>query len=1583
MDPSASPCTLRASRFDIVDGPDSQGYISLLDNLRARKFKGRYLPNIPVVQRNLEKWVGLRHPAFVRILAAYQDASRVLVLMDDFNAEENLAHVEASRLKVDEVASIFLRICRAMDFLSFEGIQVPRLSLSCMTWEPETGLRLFGQESASSEHPHAGESVLDLRYAAPELVHPCEPEPASAVFQAAALFIHFMTGNPHRHDRPFEPLTPRYRKLKGHWDNLLQAMVCPDPSQRPSFKQVEDTVFELLPSGANQKLKHEPLILTPRTDREVLGELQALALSSRQGMCAAMLETLPGAERVRRLMPLMTECERQGMAIIHWWSSRPCQHPYRGVNELIKLADRLLQRHAHVDALRAELVSISEWQTPGQVATKWSRLVRRLTRFLLSHYRGLVVVVEDVHHLDEASLEALLAVGSWTRQLPLFFAFTCRHIAETKANRLREAWPSPMRVFDVPRISESQLRAMVHPSNHARAAAALQTRRQHHAREAMVLRALDTPAGHLEPPDDLHETVWRDMPSKEQLVFKLLTLSHRRLSLSEMERTMRMKGLRCAVSALVTKQVIEHAPELAAHKIRDKGLASWCRARLDGEERHYVARQLMASELAEEAPDPAQLLSLSLTLNDHEQVRQWGARLQRQIQKHWDTQQLLRIQPLLHSGEYPDLSPLAQLLALHQGVTRRLKTRIPVVWMNTWRLALIASHQGEIRKADDYFRRLGATQNAPMAARAHGWCRSAVLTALQDYSPGVTRAWREFRNLDLQEVLDPWPAIWEWSFQHAFRSCGFTLESPAQASRPDWLQAWDAALSLWENNQFEPCIDEIECALPGLQQHGDLNWLADAHRLMGNAYYRCNHPDHAIRCYDQAKRIYLQSGNDNGLDAMQFNQATSHKLAGRFPEAVKHFEPIVARAKKQGDSITLCQSLYNLLVIALLQCDFKRLEAIFQEHQKLARRLKDRDEQIKGLSARLHGALLWSKSDVMDMMAELVNLLESHDPFPLLADEAAFALRLARFSLGEPDTQNDHAGEYTRWRHAFLDALQGCREPEWDKLLQNLGNGLFQAYHLFLIKSALETKALPSRHLPEALGYRFARFAQQNHAHMAAFLRDHFSRQFDARAIPPEFWERAMEVMDAITWWQKDSQTIQNTVLRELQAIWPFHRMGCALRRAKQWCRLDLPGGSPTWDALLKSLEPLTARLNEGPLQTAVAREQNGQVWPFLLLPFKTRDGETAVFWAESSHDTSGDMHISLKALLRLYSKLMEYAVDLDSGQVQAGPKRHPQNASPDDLGIVGHHDHVQSLRNQIRILAPTNLNVHIFGESGTGKELAARALCHLSDRARRPFRAVNCSQYPEQLIESHLFGHVKGSFTGASSDRVGLLELVDGGTLFLDEVGDLNPRAQSLLLRVIQQGEFTRVGEHQVRRSDIRFITATNVDLQELMDRKRFRLDLYFRIAEEQLLLAPLRERLEDIPDLAYHFANKHQSLRKVGFSPCFLKHLTTYHWPGNIRELESYIRRVLIHHPKAVTITQSDALPFLLPKIIENTGPTSVPRTLADIEAHSRSRIISERLREFKGNRTHAARSLGISRQRLVSLIKDLGIQGVDSGH
>jgi len=333
------------------------------------------------------------------------------------------------------------------------------------------------------------------------------------------------------------------------------------------------------------------------------------------------------------------------------------------------------------------------------------------------------------------------------------------------------------------------------------------------------------------------------------------------------------------------------------------------------------------------------------------------------------------------------------------------------------------------------------------------------------------------------------------------------------------------------------------------------------------------------------------------------------------------------------------------------------------------------------------------------------------------------------------------------------------------------------------------------------------------------------------------------------------------------------------------------------------------------------------------------------------------------------------------------------------ELGVIGRSGPMQQVFKLVGQVSATDATALITGESGTGKELVARAIYHHSDRAQQPFLAVNCAAIPEQLLESELFGHEKGAFTGATVQRIGKFEQCNHGTIFLDEIGDMTPLTQTKILRVLQSGTFERVGGNTPMQVNVRVIAATNKPLEAAVAAKQFREDLFYRLNVVRIHLPPLRERRSDIPLLVNYFIGKlakEQQHQPKAVMPHVIKALEKYHWPGNVRELENIVRR-------AHVMAKGDAI-LLNDLPLEVAGQTDAPAFSgvagetagADAAALARQlfqwarrdpklkvipaverELVIQALKETADNQVHAAKLLGITRATLRKRIEKFGIR------
>jgi DNA-binding NtrC family response regulator len=363
-----------------------------------------------------------------------------------------------------------------------------------------------------------------------------------------------------------------------------------------------------------------------------------------------------------------------------------------------------------------------------------------------------------------------------------------------------------------------------------------------------------------------------------------------------------------------------------------------------------------------------------------------------------------------------------------------------------------------------------------------------------------------------------------------------------------------------------------------------------------------------------------------------------------------------------------------------------------------------------------------------------------------------------------------------------------------------------------------------------------------------------------------------------------------------------------------------------------------------GAVDSAVAAMKEG-AYDYLLKPVDTEELKLVV-------EKALEMHRLTREVERLRSQL---DLDLDFGQ------------------IVGESKAMRAVFRLMKMVAESNATILIQGESGTGKELIARALHQHSPRKKRPFVAINCASVPETLLESELFGYVRGAFTGANRNKKGLFEEAHEGTLLLDEIGDTSMAFQAKLLRTLQENEIRPVGSNKSVKVDVRVIVATNKDLKKEMERDAFRQDLFYRLSVVPLVIPPLRNRKEDIPLLATHFIKKYckaHGLELKSVSPNALKLLLDHPWPGNVRELENAIQRAVLINPGREIGPDS-----LFPATATEDPPAlSLLDTAKGAKEVVEREKIAEALQKTSGNRSHAAKLLGISRSALYNKLKQL---------
>jgi Nif-specific regulatory protein len=388
----------------------------------------------------------------------------------------------------------------------------------------------------------------------------------------------------------------------------------------------------------------------------------------------------------------------------------------------------------------------------------------------------------------------------------------------------------------------------------------------------------------------------------------------------------------------------------------------------------------------------------------------------------------------------------------------------------------------------------------------------------------------------------------------------------------------------------------------------------------------------------------------------------------------------------------------------------------------------------------------------------------------------------------------------------------------------------------------------------------------------------------------------------------------------------------------------------------------------------------------FLCVPIKFKQEILGVLSVDRLFNASGisfeeDLRL-LKIIASLIAQSVKLCADVEREREafieEKENLRHQLRGRYRVENIIGHSDRMQEVFESIHRVAPSRANVLLLGESGTGKELVAKAIHYMSARLKGPFIKFNCASIPEGLLESELFGHERGSFTGATTMRKGRFELANGGTIFLDEIGDLPIALQPKILRVLQEKEFERVGGERTIKVDVRLVAATSRNLEELVSKGEFREDLYYRLNVVPIYLPPLRERREDIPLLAEHFLGKlnEENAKTVSIAPEVLKVFVNYEWPGNVRELENTIERLVV-----MSADNTIKLPDLPLNIRDQSIKAqygmhmkdALPSTIEDIE---RSKIL-DALEKTGWIQAKAAKVIGLTPRQIGYKIRKYNLQ------
>lgn len=1514
----------------------------------------------------LQHLLDLDHPSLAKLWTMHCEESRVLAFLMPLQGQR-LDQSKAGSMRAQNLNRIFFELAFALHFLSVRQRWVPHLDLTRIFCTENGQCTLMGHEQAISVSDQTVvPKVKDSRYMAPEVLAGESYSVKSDIYRLGALVYHFLTDSVPRPQQVITPVTQRLRRLKKRWDPLLSSMLAAAPNQRPGWAEVLEAAQSLLRS----KVPPTPLVWLGPEDRMAIEQLCKPLLEQGEGASATVFHKPHYPERRRRLNQARQVAVSSGFSVCPVSVARAEAAQFDAINRIIDwLKAHLPERYPDIEWPIA-LTPFSEWQSARDQLRTWRKHFKPMFQeYLQRSSRGLVIVMDNFDDIDEASIAVLNRAMAWFADSPLHLIACCRSLAATPA-RILSGWhnppvqcvkPSPLSPGEIPSIlaaSPQQIRQLQ---------ASLLALDGDETLWTCVATSNDPQAykAYL-------ENMWSQLTDSEKTLTKVLAVSVKPLSADQVARAFHWPTTSADMARLVRFGIGQMQEDRL--KFQCRVWQRFVEALLQESDRTHIAQRLLADETTCEEPDIIQVAFLAERLQT-DRRRSWLAQLKHQVFERFDLDVLWRLEDLYYREPCSSFEPFVTWARLVKGepLSPQQSGNPPGADLGK---ANRAYARGKLSTAAEHFRRIGGSPKANHSLRCFALLRYAELAVTLKDGLAISKATRNFRRLIPQELHPMTRNMW-WSRMAvaatAMEKRTLWLNETADAL-PKPLRAWHRCQVAWQQGRMREARDTVEEALTIIPQGRDQRWLGQAYKMQGNIHFRLNHPQRAIRSYQRALEAFQQAHCPDGVAHVRYNLATAENLAGRFVTSAARFKPILEEAIEANDFTTQCQVRYNLMVCHLFLNQTQSFEDHFTCLQKIERRCSTPEESLKSLALWLHAAFTRSKDEIKDKMSAMERLLTHWDPFPLLRDEVNVARRFGALAIGQPlPPPPKPYPKLTAWRHTLLDSVTGVDHMRFADLLDGIGNGFFRAYHLMVIRQLILSDWIPPTWRSQKLADIFHKHMMETGAHYSGLLREHFFHLRGLGKVPRQYWEHALQRFDTIPWLSAEPHHILQSLLEGLSQTWPFEQWGLAgfKDEIEGPVRPDQP---PIH--LRDYLTQIEVPIDREPVQAILHSEDQNQVDQFLLLPIQHRGG--AWLWlrrpAHRQHFPG-----QMDALFRFYAQCFNLALARHRRPISApeSKKSAPIKVQPrtrvDTFGLVGQSQAMQRIVERIYRVGPSDLNTFISGASGTGKELAARAVHRASTRSQQPFRVINCSQYQTNLVESELFGHVRGAFTGAITDRVGALEMADGGTLFIDEIGDIDAKIQSMLLRVIQEGEFSRIGDTRVRKVNIRFVTATNKNLHKAIDRGDFREDLFFRIVEEQLNMPDLAQRLEDLPPLAEHFRKKYAPHRHVQWHHDFWQELRAYHWPGNVREFESYIRKVLLSTGDQDHISARDCLPFLRPT---NQPTRNGEATLKEFERRNRIDLLKKRLQHYGGNRTRVAESLGISRQQLSNLIGQYGL-------
>ncbi|MCB1050506.1 MAG: sigma-54-dependent Fis family transcriptional regulator [Acidobacteria bacterium] len=1020
---------------------------------------------------------------------------------------------------------------------------------------------------------------------------------------------------------------------------------------------------------------------------------------------------------------------------------------------------------------------------------------------------------------------------------------------------------------------------------------------------------------------------WSDFCGEERLILSCLQLAFQGLSKRAFKLCFPDMQLDAALDRLMQWQILESQNQ--TFHFKDRFLSDQVAGLLSDQERQVLARTLQSGVVS--APgNLGQRAWFAYLAGDEKQFEEDQTKIIELTLATWDLRCLFETADAFASIEENPFQVWVDLLNGKKPTGADLP-----YWMVQWGQANQWAALGRHQKARRIYALLAKQKADNHHLFHHLWSRAACM-AVSTQDKLTLKALK--RVLQYQPTYAGEPHYW--------------LVTPWLGEKLDVRHPLTAFYLAYTEGQYEKVLDlnrqfaKNEVIRPLLDQGNYWCLLGRSHEAMGNYNASRKALSKGQACFETIHPQHYKLG-ELGEDLIRVQAKI-----GNVKDAQTDWERLKNKLEAQG----ITPSTGGMILqarLTLLQYDKGSFSAMMSE---LKGKHLQKEDHLEYARLVIWSAQWQSPEDLDQALNQFLPLVQRKP-----SENDLFALSWAHLHLNR--TIQLPEGPQQSWRFRFLADLCGMHVGGPMDPLESIGSGLERAEHFFLLRCAIEKgwfRPIWNEALLEAfrlhsqnMGRPWLRFVDQQMANT------HASSEY---AEKPE-WFRFLSQSD---WSDRNPDSWRERALIWFSRRWPFDRRFSVV-----------VGDTPRWRpspermeraALNREIAAWEPAVSKGPITSRLSL--NGQSHDCMILPyFETFDGVHCEVFLRNG--MGGPQFRQSQELLAI-AKWLEFAALLE--HERKAPLRAVAPAEL-DMGMIGRSDLLQNLKNSIVQFASSNMNLHIFGESGAGKELVAKAIHEHSLRSSGPFVAVNCACLPEGLIESHFFGHVRGSFTSAHNDRAGILESADGGTLFLDEVADLDFKTQTMLLRVLQEGEFNRVGDPRTRKVDIRVISATHQDLRVWVEEKRFRHDFFYRLAPHTLEVPPLRHRFEDLHLLIAHQAQKLFPHRNLFFSRSFLAGLKEYAWPGNIRELGSYIERVLNIYSDVKLFDDTHLLPFTHARSGRFAGGDD--HSLKQAMDQFKAKVIQERLRKMGGNVTQAAKSLNVTRQCLSKIIHEWGLR------